>query len=252
MFYKLFLQDDATASFDCYQRDYIHDRDVSLTRWSRDGHLCDADKITEQSRVLTFTHPIKNTMLMGPSEARTTRKQKLRRFQHCGITLENDTAVEGIPAADTFSVRDFWRIEADGTDHVILSVNFAPNFTKRTIFKNIIEKSVVKETSVWFSGYIAMMQETLQEGIETLPDPNTDGSLTRQIETGDSERHQQKLLHFLGFMMLFIFALVLAVNGYQLYLIYSAVSDIKDEMVALRHLTAQMQFGQEIIRQCRL
>lgn len=90
----------------------------------------------------------------------------MRRFEDKGITLENSTKVSNIPASDTFSVEDHWVVAADGPDHVILSVYFAPRFVKRTMFKSLIEKNVRQETSGWFLAYVDKVKTILgnQEG----------------------------------------------------------------------------------------
>ena len=102
-------------------------------------------------------------MGLGPSEARTTRKQRLEKFDDEGILLENVTTVEGIPAADTFEMRDCWLLEQLENDQMELSSSFQVRFTKRSIFRGIIEKNIRKETLDWWAGYSAMLQQTLQD-----------------------------------------------------------------------------------------
>jgi hypothetical protein len=240
-FYDLFLKNEANASFDHYQRDFIQDRDVLITPWISDSPTeIQPDEITVYSRILTFTHPIKSTMGMGPSEAKTKRKQILRRYQQYGMTLENNTSVEGIPAADTFSVHDFWRIEADGTDSISISANFAPRFTKRTIFKNLIEKSVLKETKVWFAGYLAMIFQALKKTKGSIPSANADGSRDKPARTEKSEIFfHRKFLQSLYWLVLFNVSLMI-VLVFFIFQINGALHGIRDEIVLLRSSNSLM------------
>ena len=211
-------------------------------------HLA-SDQINIQSRVLKFTHPIKNAVGFGPSEARTTRRQLLRRYQNFGITIENKTIVEGIPAADTFSVDDFWHIRSDGTDNnnVILSVNFEINFTKRSMFKTIIEKSVLRETRAWLLGYSRMTQEALEN--VTLPTgtvaskhfPATASTDTPGSVVKHSSRSPILVVATVG---LLVTACLIAVIVYA-YMLYKLLANINDELMALRvlHMKIRRQLG---------
>jgi len=155
-FFRLFFADDAKYSLDFYQDKFIGDRDIDITGWRV------VDGVME--RTVTFTHPIKNNSLgLGPSESRTSRKQQLRRFGNLGFTIENKTVCAGIPAADAFYVQDHWLIEATGENEVTLSTRFGSTFTKRAMFRALIEKNIVKETSEWFSGYQKMLQDATME-----------------------------------------------------------------------------------------
>ena len=211
-------------------------------------HLA-SDQINIQSRVLKFTHPIKNAVGFGPSEARTTRRQLLRRYQHFGITIENKTVVEGIPAADTFSVDDFWHIRSDGADNnnVILSVNFEINFTKRSMFKTIIEKSVLRETRAWLLGYSRMTQEALAN--VTFPTgtvaskyfPATASTDTPGSVVKHSSRSPILVVATVG---LLVTPCLIAVIVYA-YMLYKLVANINDELMALRvlHMKIIRQLG---------
>jgi VAD1 Analog of StAR-related lipid transfer domain len=237
-FYRLFVANKAPFSFDRYQRDQIRDRDVSITPWIDDD---DGDEslydsaISVCSRTLTFTHPIKTGMGMGPSEARTKRRQLLRRYQQYGMTVENKTVVEGIPAADTFSVHDFWKIEADGTEHVVVSVNFAPRFTKRTLFKGIIEKSILRESKEWFTGYTKMVKEALSSGDEAVPEPKAVVPPQPGIDEAFPLILQKWLcsLYPLVILGLILLLLVLGVLALQLVYMHEAVSILRDETTIL-------------------
>jgi hypothetical protein len=156
VFFQQFLADNAPYSLDRYQRDYIKDQDVKITTW----HV---DQDGNYSRTLTFTHPIKNALGLGPSSARTTRHQRLCRFRGHGMVLENTTMVEGFPSADAFYVQDHWVIAADGDYRAQILVCYDTRFTKLALFKAIIEKSVRRETKEWFIKYTTMLQEALTD-----------------------------------------------------------------------------------------
>jgi VAD1 Analog of StAR-related lipid transfer domain len=132
-----------------------------MTLWESNTSGND-DMVLVCSRVLSFIHVIKSTLGMGPSEAKTTRRQTLHRYKEYGLTVENITMVEGIPAADSFSVHDFWKIEAQGAKQIMVSARFAPRFNKRTMLKGLIEKNILRETKEWFSGYSRMIMGVLQ------------------------------------------------------------------------------------------
>lgn len=145
------MANNAPHSLDRFQREDIQDKDVVVTSWQGDNGVF--------TRQISFRHQIKSSF--GPSEAPTTRSQRMRRFESKGITLENSTKVENTPASDAFVVEDYWVVSADGEDHVILSVFFAPRFLKRTMFKGIIEKSVKQATAGWFQAYVEKVQKIL-------------------------------------------------------------------------------------------
>lgn len=211
---------------------------MSITPWThQSGENSQSDGVVSVcSRILTFTHPIKSAMGMGPSEARTTRRQLFRRFHQLGMTVENKTAVEGIPAADAFFVHDFWKIAADGNDHVLLTVSFAPRFTKRTLFKNIIERSILKETKEWFAGYSKMVLLTLQSGDEIAFEQNT--LLQRQTAVDETSLRAppkwHRSLYPLAMCGILLLLLMFAVSVLQLLYVREAVAILRGEMLILR------------------
>lgn len=162
-YFRLFFADDARYSVDFYQTKVIGDKDINVTGWEVDEGVL--------KRTITFTHPIKNSFGVGPSESRTTRRQELRRYKNLGITVSNTTTVEGIPSADAFFVQDHWLIEATGTNEVTVSSRFGSTFTKRAMLKGLIEKNIVKETSEWFVGYQKMLQDVVLRGEEQAEKP---------------------------------------------------------------------------------
>ena len=157
-FFQTFWADHAKHSLEYYQREYIKDQDVKLTGWDlgSDGYF---------RRTMQFRHPIQNSLGLGPSAADTTRQQKLRQYAGFGIVLENRTIVAGIPAADSFYVQDHWVLEAMGENQVKLTVHYDTRFTKRSMFKSIITKSIRKETKEWMVGYVDMVQSVLSEKV---------------------------------------------------------------------------------------
>mmetsp|Transcript_1344 Transcript_1344/g.1795 ORF Transcript_1344/g.1795 Transcript_1344/m.1795 type:complete len:188 (-) Transcript_1344:575-1138(-) len=80
------------------------------------------------------------------------------RFGDCAIRVETTTNVEGIPAADCFHVADRWIIERTVDGGVDLSVHVNIVFTKRTMFKGLIEKSTKKEIQRWYGAYLDMLK----------------------------------------------------------------------------------------------
>jgi len=173
-YHRLFLADNAQYPLDYYQKEYIKDTGVEITGWDiettsstfSNADVGDSDCCFH--RTITFTHPIKNSMGIGPSSANTTRQQRLRRYPGIGLALENKTFVEGLPGADCFYIQDLWLLEPqkqpDGRNceaTTKLSVHFDVIFHKRSIFKNIIQKSVRKETKQWIAGYVDMVQSVL-------------------------------------------------------------------------------------------
>jgi hypothetical protein len=155
-FFQTFWADHAKYSLEYYQREYVKDKDVQLTGWDlgSDGYF---------RRTMKFRHPIQNSLGLGPSAADTTRHQKLRQYTGLGIILENRTLVSGIPAADSFFVQDHWVLGAVGENKVQLTVRYDTRFTKRSMFKSIISKSIRKETKEWMAGYLDMVQTVLAE-----------------------------------------------------------------------------------------
>lgn len=157
-FFESFLADNAPHSMEQFQREQIGDKDIRLSPWTH-------DEVTGvDTRSMTFIHPIKNSMGMGPSEALTSRKQKMRRFGALGLTLENTTQVEGVPVADAFFVRDHWLVESlDDGERVRLTTRFGAHFHKRVLFKGFIEKSVYSQTTEWYATYARLLTDVMQE-----------------------------------------------------------------------------------------
>jgi hypothetical protein len=247
-FFCLFLENDAPYSLDYYQHERVRDRDVAITAWVDDA-VDDSiynSAILVSSRILTFTHPIKKAISMGPTEALTTRRQLLRRYQNYGMTVENKTVVEGVPAADTFSIHEFWKIDADGTDSVIVSAKFAPRFTKRTLFKSLIERSILKETKEWFVGYTTMVLEALESNDMDISEPRAMAPNRPDFDAVSGLVLQKGLrtLYPLVILGLVLLLLVLAVLLLQFMYLKDAIFSLREEMSVLQH--ENMRLLQEV------
>jgi hypothetical protein len=155
---ELFFANEASYAIEKYQREVIGDKDIQFSKWKKrpSSHPPSFD------RVVNFIHPLKNSV--GPSQAKTTRQQHFRRFGNYGMSLQNSTVVEGIPAADCFRVEDRWTIErVSGEESLKMAVSFRIVFMKRTMFKPIIQKNIRQETKNWFRGYASMLQRALTD-----------------------------------------------------------------------------------------
>lgn len=95
-FFDLLFDDDAPHALARYQRDFIGDRELEFSSWKKAESIKGATAVLERS--IRYVHPVKNAV--GPSEAKTSRHQRLLRFGNHGILLENTTEVLGIPMSD--------------------------------------------------------------------------------------------------------------------------------------------------------
>jgi hypothetical protein len=215
------LADNAPYSLDRYQREYVKDQDVKITTW----HV---DPDGNYSRTLTFTHPIKNTLGLGPSSAHTTRHQRLCRFRGHGMILENTTVIGGIPYADAFYVQDHWAIVADGDYALQMHVCYDTRFTKLALFKAMIEKSVRKETKEWFKGYTTMLQEALMDKSTEVSLADTEGSSTRD-DTLFAVQAVGKTLKWYAMIIIALLSLLLLVVLLQLLSLREAVFLLRNQ-----------------------
>lgn len=244
-FFETFLADDAPFSLLRYQKDHVKDRDLQATKWSTvtSGNLRNVNSSnTVMTRTLCFSHPIKNTIGVGPSEARTTRKQTLERFDNRGILLENITIVEGIPAADTFRLTDQWLIETldgcAGVDQIKLSSSFEVKFIKRSLLRGIIEKSVRKETGDWWTGYKRMLQTALTEktgAANAIPDSQ---QLLKEARLDTIQKYLQDA-YWLLTVMLIIVCFFLVASCTQLYMVQKELAGIRRELVLSRQTLSE-------------
>lgn len=235
-YFDLFLSDDATHSFTHFQNDVISDKEVTLTDWTTsDEAIRCTGVVKEYHRTLSFTHPIKSSI--GPSEARTQRRQTLKRFSSHGMILTNSTQVSGIPAADCFKAEDFWIIEAENNGSLMVSARFAPRFHKRTMLKGLIERSIKRETTEWFRLYFDMVRTALEKR------PNTSmGKLTDHDQNETKDNRQDTLLATLAAVermyTIILVALVLllaifVVETFQAAQTFTLIRNIKAQMTTV-------------------
>lgn len=154
-FFDTFLADNAPHSLDKFQLNVIGDTEVEISAWELQRGR---DQLV---RTASCLHKLKNSL--GPSHARTTRRQRLQRFGDVGIGVESTISVAGVPSADCFTVADQWLIEAVSGGIIRFSVRFQTTFTKRTILKGVIQSSTRTETKQWFASYVKMMEAALGE-----------------------------------------------------------------------------------------
>jgi hypothetical protein len=215
-----------------YQSEYVKDRHVEATHWT----TCKDNDSIMMARTMTFTHPIKNSMGLGPSEARTTRQQRLWRFEDRGLLLENITQVDGIPASDAFHLRDRWLIEQQGQGGAVrLSSSFEIRFTKRSLFRGFIEKSVKKETGDWWTGYSTMLQEALlttDNRVEATGRSMDNVSPKPDISSLPLEALAQSMFRLLALAVLILLVILLFL-GLQFVVLREEISALRNELVAV-------------------
>lgn len=169
LFFDLFFHDSAPASLAKYQNEIIGDKNVEFSLWNT-TNLSDDVQLLE--RKIEYIHPLKNSM--GPSEAKTRRKQQLWRYGTYAVVIRNTTTVEGIPMADCFQVHDLWILKPDKSvdgHSLTLTVSFQVDFLKRTMFKSLIQKNIQAETKKWFQGYVEMLRVALEVNNTTKESP---------------------------------------------------------------------------------
>jgi hypothetical protein len=141
-----FFQDSAPYPLSRYQQEQIGATEVRFSSWNVPKSPA---KVYILEREIDYIHPLKNSF--GPSEAKTSRNQKLWHYGNFYTVIQNITNVEGIPMADCFQVHDQWIIRTTGENaFVTLSVSFHVEFVKRTMFKSLIQNNVKAETKKWF------------------------------------------------------------------------------------------------------
>jgi VAD1 Analog of StAR-related lipid transfer domain/GRAM domain len=155
-FWFKFLSDDAPHSIMAYQEKHMGDSQIVTTKWNTT-----MDNAT-MNRSITFSHPIKNALGVGPTSTMATRSQTLSRFGDLGLCLLSRTTVVGIPAADTFHVEECWFVEQVSSHEIHLTVLPEIVFVKRTMFKRMIESSTKSEILIWYKGFVAMLLEKTQ------------------------------------------------------------------------------------------
>lgn len=224
-FLQLFINDDAKYSLSKHQSENIKDHDVTASPW-KDGES------GLKTRTLSFVHPIKNSTGFGPDSASTHREQTLRVFPRQGLTLDNTTRVEGIPAADSFNVRDRWVLECMANDtKVRLKTRYAIRFTKRTLLKPLIQKSIRKETKEWWESYQSVLKSATAEvasekraiGSDIVEGPKS------ALPNENIIRDLVRLKRSLTLLLVSCFLLILSLHAYLIL-----------ELVSLRETVAQL------------
>jgi hypothetical protein len=172
-------------------------------------------------------------MGLGPSEARTKRHQRLWRFDQ-GMLLENTTHIEGIPHADTFCICDRWLIAQSTSTCVQLSSSFEIQFTKRSLFRSLIEKSVKRETLEWWTGYTKMIQDVLSQQIGPLEPLKPSDAMLWKGSVPILERLDRQYTWTIR-LSLFVIFLLVCVLSLLVSLITVFAKEIKLLRAALEH-----------------
>jgi len=209
-FYRLFLADNARHSFEAFQQsDAVRDLDISVSPWKE-------EKNGVLVRTLSFEHPVSKSYGIGPSHTLTTKQQRLYRHPGCGLCLTSSTSVEGVPAADCFTVKDHWVVETNSSNGVILSIKFGADFHKRTILKSVIVKNIRSSTKEWFQGYESMVQEAVKDQPGTTAKPAVAAS---EIDSS-AENHKAGEFSLVGGPKILVVALALSQLATLLFLLF--------------------------------
>lgn len=155
-FVETFLADDAVYSIETYQRERIGDKHLDYSLWSSSN-----ESNSRLGRNVTFIHPLKNKV--GPSHAKTNRKQQMQRFGGFGLCLQNTTRIQGVPAADCFRAEDKWILERREDGTITLTVSYHLVFEKRCMVQKIIQKNYRRETKEWYGGYLHYVKHAIME-----------------------------------------------------------------------------------------
>lgn len=241
----MFLSNHATFPISRYQQEVILDKDVSYSKWKKQHDIY--PPIFD--RDIIFVHPLNNTV--GPSQAKTNRHQSFQRFGALGATLQNITIVNGVPGADCFRVEDRWTVESLRENTIQLTVTFQIVFTKRTMFKPIIQKNVTAETKKWFYGYAKFLRQALQEDDKKEGVPSQ--SLNNDMEViVDADEAPTLFLPTnvtgvgIGIAFLFLFVLFC-----QLIFLQQAITRLQGELVSMRAEQQSLVSAiNEIAQQC--
>lgn len=225
-FMDMFFSNDATFSISRYQEEVILDKEVNYSKWKKRPEVY--PPIFD--RDINFVHPLNNSV--GPSQAKTNRRQSFQRFGALGATLQNVTIVNGVPSADCFRVEDRWSVESIGESSVHLRVTFRIVFTKRTMFKPIIQKNVKAETKKWFHGYAKYLRQALQddkkEGL-----PPSDSEIEPLEDSLEGAKREPSLPLPATSMEIGLFIVVLALV-LQIFLLQRSVSTLNSELFLIR------------------
>lgn len=244
----MFVSHEASFPISMYQEESIHDKNISYSKWKRRQGSADTILFPPLfEREIGFVHPLNNTV--GPSQAKTDRQQSFQRFGAMGATLQNITMVQGVPGADCFRVEDRWIVESVDDSSVKLSVYFQVVFTKRTMFKPIIQKNVKAETKKWFHGYAKFLRHALHEddkkdGRSSPPSPlassdsETEPMLDEQLIGGYKTSSPRALLsRLLGPGVLLVVCWMVV----QLFQLQQSVRTLQDQLVSIHEENKELQ-----------
>lgn len=157
VFYDTLIADDAPWSIPRFQKEIVGDSEIEVSSWALD-ETGDQDMM---HRTITFRHPIKGNLGIGPSAAMTRREQRLRHFGTYGMSLETSSFVKGVPASDCFYVDDRWLVEQH-TGCVLLTVQYQTRFTSGTLLKRLIGQSVKTEVNDWYRCYAKLLTKVFK------------------------------------------------------------------------------------------
>jgi len=143
-FYEKFLRDDAVVSL-VKHHEASGDLDSKATKWERSSKL-------SQKRLITYNHPIKIPLSIAPPTGAATKTQVMRRFPN-GICVDTETWISDVPLADCFYVADRLLVASNPDGGVLLTIKFGNCFVKRTMFKNIIASTSVRDVTEFHKGY---------------------------------------------------------------------------------------------------
>ena len=215
-FFDRFLADDAPHSIMRYQEQQIGDTQVKATKWMLDENDC-------MTRTISFCHPISNSFGIGPSSTLANREQTFYRFGDIGMCLATTTNVSGVPASDAFHVADLWLVEQISRQEIRFSVLYETVFTKRTIFRRVIEASTKIEIKSWYTGYLAMLGEQVQG--QHKADPIT---LAQNLDTTPTARRLFSIWTFPAIVVA-VFALL-----FQNYMLNTQVRQLHVELKSVQ------------------
>jgi len=181
-----FLANEAPHSIGTYQRDTIGDIDIETSQWqssAEDGGL---------TRCITYIHPI--NVPMAPPRAGATKQQRLTKYGTHGVVLETNTVVNDLPKTDCFVVEDRILLESTDDGGIILSAWFNIRFTKKTVFKSIIEKTTASEFQEWFRKYGEMIKRVvatarMTAGQTSVSSTHDDGQILKSRNSRNTKSH---------------------------------------------------------------
>ena len=223
----MFFSNDATFSISRYQKEVILDKEVNYSNWKKRPDIY--PPIFD--RDIHFVHPLHNSV--GPSQAKTNRHQSFQRFGTLGATLQNVTIVNGVPSADCFRVEDRWSVESIGESSVHLRVTFRIVFTKRTMFKPIIQKNVKAETKKWFHGYAKFLRQALQEDDKKEGIPPSDSEIEPPEDALEGSKREPSLSLPATSMEISLFLIVVALI-LQIFFLQRSVASLNSEVLLIR------------------